>query len=95
MLSPTISYGFHLKDAHMFYYKNDGTMNFSNENEERIEISGIDEQTMFICARNVLCAGDNILKELNGKPFQLEAARNMIEALEGFIDAHKTDKTND
>jgi hypothetical protein len=92
MLSPTISYGFNLKDAHMFYYSADGTMNFSNENEERIEISGINEEQMFICARNALCCRDNILKELNGKSYQLEAAREMIEALEGFIDAYKKEE---
>ena len=92
MLSPTVSYGFHLKDSHMFYYGADNTMNFSNENDERIEISGIKEEQMFICARNALCAGDNILKQLSGKPFQLEAARDMIEALEGFIDAYKKEE---
>ena len=89
MLSPTVSYNFFLKDAHMFYCKHDDTTNFYAEEEGRVEIAGIDARTMFTCARNALCAGDNIIKELDGKPWQLESARDMIEALEGFIDAYK------
>ena len=92
MLSPTVSYNFFLKDAHMFYCKHDDTMNFYAEEEGRVEIAGIDARTMFTCARNALCAGDNIIKELEGKPWQLESARDMIEALEGFIDAYKKEE---
>ena len=95
MLSPTVSYTFFLKDAHMFYCKHDDSMNFCADDEGRVEIAGISARTMFTCARNALCGGDNILKELEGKPYQLEAAREMIEALEGFLDAYKTDETND
>ena len=92
MQAPTVSYTFFLKDAHMFYCKHDDTMNFIADDESRVEIAGISARTMFTCARNAFCAGDNILKELEGKPHQLEAAREMIEALEGFLDAYKKEE---
>lgn len=86
--APTVSYTFNTKDAYMFYCTHDDTMNFIADDESRIEVAGIDAATMFTCARNALCAGDNIIKELQGKSHQLQAARDMIEALQGFIDAY-------
>ena len=95
MQAPVVSYSFNLKDAHVFYCKHDHTMNFIMDDDSRLEINGIDERTMFTCVRNAIAAGDGIIKELEGKPYQLEAAQAMIDVLEGFIDAYKPNTEDD
>ena len=92
MLSPSVSYTFRLSDASMFYCSHDDTVNFYRDDDSRLEVAGITADTMFTCVRNAFCCGDNILKEVQGKPYQIQAARDMIEALEGFIDAYKKEE---
>ena len=92
MISPTVSYSFRLSGSHMFYCTHDDSMNFCTDDDSRLEVSGINADQMFTCVRNALCCGDNILKEVQGKSYQLKAARDMIEALEGFIDAYKKEE---
>ena len=93
MKAPNVSYTFRLSsDVHMFHCEHDDTMNFCTDDHSRLEVAGIQSDTMFTCVRNARCCGDNILKEVQGKSYQLKAARDMIEALEGFIDAHKKEE---
>ena len=89
MNAPTVSYSFHLKDAHMFYCKHDDTMNFIMDDDSRLEVGGINADQMMICIGNAICAKDNILDEIKSlKPYQVERVQEMITNLQTFLDKH-------
>ena len=89
MQAPTVSYSFHLKDAHMFYCKHDDTMNFIMDDDSRLEVGGITVDAMMVCIGNALCAKDNILDEIQSlKPYQVARVKEMINNLQTFFDKH-------
>lgn len=76
----------------MFYCKHDDTMNFIMDDDSRLEISGINVDTMMVCIGNALCAKDNILDEINSlKPYQVERVKEMINNLQTFLNKHNTE----
>lgn len=73
----------------MFYCEHDNTMNFiDHEDESRIEIANISPRDMFTCIGNALAAGESLLDHIEGKPWHVSRAREMIVYLEEFIDKH-------
>lgn len=88
--APSVSYTFRVStDVHMFYCEHDNTMNFvDHEDESRLEIANISPRDMYTCVGNALAANDNLLNHIEGKPWQVSRAKEMITHLQAFVDKH-------
>ena len=95
---PKIRYTFDIKDATLFYSSWDNSINI--ESQESIEfedglcITGIEPETVFMMCRNVLINNKPIQYEFKAKDHHVESAKDMITALQKFVDSkEKKDDT--
>ena len=99
---PKIRYTFDIKDATLFYSAWDNSINIetqeSIEFEDGLCITGIEPETVFMMCRNVLANTNKPIQyEFNAKDHHVNAAKDMIIALQEFVDSKekKDDTTTD
>ena len=88
---PRIRYTFDIKDASLFYSTYDNSFNFdtpdSIELDDGLCISGVNPEAVFMFCRNVLACREPIQDNFIPKDYQVKAAKDMITALQKFVDS--------
>ena len=98
MNAPDISYEFYIKDAHAHWsIHSDGIHITECASESGVLVNGIKADAMFMMCRNALaCRREySVFHELSNKPSNIESAKEMIAALQSFVDANTTKETDD
>ena len=98
MQTPDITYEFYIKDAHVHWsIHSDGIHITESASESGVMVNGIKADAMFMMCRNALaCKREySVFHELSNKPYHINAAKEMIAALQSFVDANTTKETDD
>ena len=96
MLSqPSVMYTYYMKDASVFWAECDNSINLHDYEDNTICINGINADAMFLACRNALCSKRNVFVELKTKDFTIKSAKEMIEALQKYVDKNDTTTTED
>lgn len=83
-------YTYYMKDASVFWAQCDDSINLHDYEDNTICINGISADAMFLACRNALCSKTSVLKELKTKKHTVESAKEMIEALQKYVDKNDT-----
>lgn len=98
MRAPDITYEFYIKDAHPHWSIHHDAIHITEcESEGGVIVNGVNANAMFMMCRNALaCKREySIFKELSNTPQQVDRAKEMIAALQSFVDANTTKDTDD
>lgn len=96
MLStPSVMYTYYMKNASVFWAQCDDSINLHDCEDNTICINGVDANAMFIACRNALCSKRNVFEELTDKDHILTSAKEMIEALQKYVDKNDTTTEDD
>lgn len=96
MLSqPSVMYTYYMKDASIFWAECDDSINLHDFEDNTICINGINADAMFMACRNAMCSKRNVFNELKVKDSALSSAKEMIEALQKYVDKNDTTTTED
>ena len=96
MLSqPSVMYTYYMKDASVFWAECDDSINLHDWEDNTICINGINADAMFLACRNALCSNRNVFQELKNKDNTIKSAKEMIEALQKYVDKNDTTTTED
>ena len=91
MLSqPSVMYTYYMKDASVFWAECDDSINLHDYEDNTICINGINADAMFLACRNALCSKNSVFVELKTKDFTIKSAKEMIEALQKYVDKNDT-----
>ena len=91
MLSqPSVTYTYYMKDASVFWAECDDSINLHDYEDNTICINGVDATSMFMACRNALCSNRNVFNELTTKDHVIKSAKEMIEALQKYVDKNDT-----
>ena len=86
MLTPSVRYEFYMNNSHAYYYLGDDSVNFHTCDEGTISANGINADSMFSLCKNALCANQPLFAELSVSTKNLAYAKEMVTALNNFID---------
>lgn len=96
MLStPSVMYTYYMKNASVFWAQCDDSINLHDCEDNTICINGVDADAMFLACRNALCSKRNVFEELTDKDHILTSAKEMIEALQKYVDKNDTTTEDD
>ena len=98
MRAPEISYEFYIKDAHAHWSIHcDGIHITECDSESGVSVNGVNADKMFMMCRNALASRReySVFHELSNKPSNINSAKEMIAALQSFVDANTTKETDD
>ena len=91
MLSqPSVMYTYYMQDASVFWAECDDSINLHDNEDNTICINGINADAMFMACRNALCSKRNVFGELKTKDHTINSAKEMIEALQKYVDKNDT-----
>ena len=91
MLSqPSVMYTYYMKDASVFWAECDDSINLHDYEDNTICIHGVDATAMFMACRNALCSNRSVFAELKTKDNTINSAKEMIEALQKYVDKNDT-----
>ena len=88
--SPSVMYTYYMKDASVFWASCDDSINLHDYEDNTICINGIDADAMFMACRNALCSKNSVFEELKTKDRTIESAKEMIAALQKYVDKNDT-----
>ena len=97
MQAPDLKYEFFIKDAHAHWCIHDDSVNITETTSDSgVVITGVKAEAMFMMARNALaCKHEySVFEELVPKPYHINAAKEMIAALQSFVDDNTKDEDN-
>lgn len=89
MQAPDLKYEFYIKDAHAHWCIHDDSVNITETTSDSgVAITGVKAEAMFMMARNALaCKREySVFEELVPKPYVINSAKEMIIALQQFVD---------
>ena len=95
MNAPDVTYDFYIKDAHAHWSIHcDGIHITESDSESGVTVNGVNADKMFMMCRNALaCKREySVFHELSNKPYNINAAREMIAALQSFVDDNTKDE---
>ena len=95
MLSPKVRYEFYMNNGHAYYHLGDDSVNFHACEEGTISVNGINANNMFSLANQALCGHQPVFAELSVSKKQLDEAKEMVTALNNFINSHNPEQTKD
>ena len=96
MLSqPSVMYTYYMKDASVFWADCDDSINLHDYEDNTICINGINATAMFMACRNAMCSKNSVFGELKTKDHTIESAKEMIAALQKYVDKNDTTTTED
>lgn len=87
---PSVMYTYYMKDTSVYWAQCDDSINLHDCEDNTICINGVDANSMFIACRNALCSKRNVFEELSDKPHIIASAKEMIEALQEYVDKNDT-----
>lgn len=93
MQTPDITYQFYIKDAHVHWSIHTDAIHITESaSESGVTVNGVKADAMFMMCRNALaCKREySVFHELTNKPYNIKAAKEMIDALQSFVDANTT-----
>jgi hypothetical protein len=91
MLSqPSVMYTYYMKDASVFWAECDDSINLHDYEDNTICINGVNADAMFMACRNALCSKRSVFGELKTKDHTIKSAKEMIEALQNYVDKNDT-----
>ena len=94
MNAPDLTYEFYIKDAYAHWsIHSDGICITECDSESGVTVNGVSADKMFMMCRNALaCKHEySVFKELSNKPHHINAAKEMIVALQSFVDDNTKD----
>ena len=94
MNAPDLTYDFYIKDAQAHWSIHcDGIHITECGSESGVTVNGVKADAMFMMCRNALaCKREySVFQELSNKPYNINAAKEMIAALQTFIDDNTID----
>ena len=96
MLSqPSVMYTYYMKDASAYWEQCDDSLNLHDCEDNTICINGINATAMFMACRNAMCSKNSVFGELKTKDHTIESAKEMIAALQKYVDKNDTTTTED
>ena len=96
MLSqPSVMYTYYMKDASAYWAQCDDSLNLHDCEDNTICINGINATAMFMACRNAMCSKNSVFGELKTKDHTIESAKEMIAALQKYVDKNDTTTTED
>ena len=93
MQAPDLTYDFYIKDAHAHWSIHSDAIHITEcSSESGVTVNGIKADAMFMMCRNALaCKPEySVFHELSNKPYNIKAAKEMIDVLQSFVDANTT-----
>jgi hypothetical protein len=79
-----------MQNASAYWAQCDDSLNLHDREDNTICIHGVDANSMFMACRNALCSKRNVFEELTDKDHILASAKEMIEALQKYVDKNDT-----
>ena len=95
MLSPSVRYEFYMNNGHAYYHLGDDSVNFHTCEEGTVSVNGINANSMFSLAKQSLCGHQPVFAELSTGKKQLDEAKEMVTALNNFINSHNQEQSKD
>ena len=98
MQAPELTYEFYIPGAHAHWSIHTDAIHITESTSESgVTVNGVKADAMFMMCRNALaCKREySVFHELSNKPYHIEAAKEMIAALQSFVDANTTKETDD
>ena len=92
MQAPDITYEFHIRGAHAHWsIHSDGVHITESDSESGVHVTGVNADAMFSMCRNALACNReySVFKELSNKPHQLNSAKEMVKALNTYIESQE------
>ena len=93
--SPSVMYTYYMRNASAYWAQCDDSLNLHDCEDNTICINGVDANAMFMTCRNALCSKNSVFEELSTKPHVLESAKEMIAALQKYVDKNDTTTTEE
>ncbi len=93
--SPSVMYTYYMRNSQAFWHLCDDSLNIHDYEDNTICINGVDANAMFATCRNALCSKRSVFEELTTKPHTLESAKEMIAALQEYVDNNDTTTTEE
>jgi hypothetical protein len=84
--SPSVTYTYYMPDASVYWAECDDSINLYDFEDNTICINGINADAMFMACRNAMCSKNNVFNELKVRDSALSSAKEMIEALQKYVD---------
>jgi len=97
MNAPDVTYEFYIKDAYAHWSIHSDSIHISESaSESGVNVCGVKADQMFMMCRNALACNRqySVFHELSNKPSQVESAKEMIAALQSFVDDNTKDEDN-
>lgn len=98
MQAPDLTYEFYIQGAHAHWSIHSDAIHITEGGSESgVMINGVKADAMFMMCRNALaCKREySVFHELSTKPYNIKAAKEMIESLQSFVDANTTKETEE
>lgn len=93
MQAPELTYEFYIPGAHALWSIHADAIHITESaSESGVMVNGVKADAMFMMCRNALaCKREySVFHELTNKPYNIKAAKEMIESLQSFVDANTT-----
>jgi hypothetical protein len=84
-----------MRNASAYWAQCDDSLNLHDCEDNTICINGVDADAMFIACRNALCSKRNVFEDLTTKPHILASAKEMIVALQEYVNNNDTTTEED
>jgi hypothetical protein len=84
-----------MKGASVYWAECDDSINLNDYEDNTICINGVNADAMFMACRNALCSKNSVFGELKTKDHVIKSAKEMIEALQKYVDKNDTTTTED
>lgn len=94
MQAPDLKYEFYIKDAHPHWSIHSDTIQINEcDSTSGVIVDGVTADNMFMMCRNALaCKREySVFHELSNKPQHIQSAKEMIAALQLFVDDNTKD----
>ena len=93
MQAPELTYEFYIPAAHAHWSIHADAIHITESaSESGVIVNGVKADAMFMMCRNALaCKREySVFHELTNKPYNINAAKEMIDVLQSFVDANTT-----
>ena len=93
MNAPELTYEFHIRGAHAHWsIHSDGVHITECDSESGVHVTGVTADAMFAMCRNALACNRqySVFHELSNKPHQIESAKEMVKALNEYIQSQES-----
>ena len=93
MQAPELTYEFFIPGAHAHWSIHTDAIHITESaSESGVTVNGVKADAMFMMCRNALaCKREySVFHEMTNKPYNIKAAKEMIDVLQSYVDANTT-----